>query len=69
MCVGAILHARVARAVFGAPDRKTGAAGSVVDLFANERPNHHAIVTGGLLEDECAGLLRQFFVVKRQRTP
>jgi len=69
MCVGAILHARVARVVFGAPDPKTGAAGSVVDLFANERLNHHAIVTGGLLEGECAGQLRRFFAVKRQRTP
>jgi tRNA(adenine34) deaminase len=69
MCVGAILHARVARVVFGATDPKTGAAGSILDLFANQRLNHHATVTGGLLEDECAGLLRQFFAGKRQRTP
>jgi tRNA(adenine34) deaminase len=69
MCVGAILHARVARVVFGAADPKTGAAGSVIDLFANERLNHHAAVQGGVLEEECAGLLRRFFAAKRERTP
>jgi tRNA(adenine34) deaminase len=67
MCVGAILHARVARVVFGAPDPKTGAAGSVVDLFASERLNHHASVTGGILAEDCAALLRQFFAQRRER--
>jgi tRNA(adenine34) deaminase len=67
MCVGAILHARVGRVVFGAPDPKTGAAGSVVDLFANERLNHHTSVTGGVLAEECGALLREFFAGKRQR--
>jgi tRNA(adenine34) deaminase len=67
MCVGAILHARVARVVYGAPDPKTGAAGSVVDLFAEPRLNHHAQVTGGVLGEECGALLRQFFAGRRGR--
>jgi tRNA(adenine34) deaminase len=69
MCVGAIFHARVQRVVFGAADPKTGAAGSVVDLFAAERLNHHATVTGGVLADECRALLRRFFADKRRREP
>lgn len=68
MCVGAILHARVARVVFGAPDPKTGAAGSVIDLFALERLNHHAQVNGGVLAQECGALLRAFFREKREKT-
>ncbi len=65
MCVGAMLHARVARVVFGARDPKTGAAGSVVDLFAEPRLNHHATVAGGVRADECAALLRGFFAARR----
>ncbi len=65
MCVGAMFHARIARLVFGAPDPKTGAAGSVVNLFAEPRLNHHATVDGGLLADECGALLREFFAAKR----
>ena len=65
MCVGAIFHARVRRVVFGARDPKTGAAGSVVDLFAEGKLNHHATVEGGLLADECGELLRHFFAAKR----
>jgi tRNA(adenine34) deaminase len=65
MCVGAIFHARVRRVVFGAKDPKTGAAGSVVDLFADERLNHHAAVEGELLADECGELLRRFFASRR----
>ena len=66
MCAGAIMHARVARVVFGARDPKTGACGSVVDAFANPQLNHHATVLGGALESECAAALRSFFAERRR---
>ncbi|MEJ6023258.1 tRNA adenosine(34) deaminase TadA [Ramlibacter sp. PS4R-6] len=65
MCVGAMLHARVGRVVFGAPDPKTGAAGSVVDLFARRELNHHTTVEGGVMQEECAALLGDFFRSRR----
>ena len=65
MCVGAMFHARIARVVFGASDPKTGACGSVVDLFAETRLNHHAQVQGGVLAEECGALLREFFAARR----
>ena len=65
MCVGAIMHARITRVFFGAMDAKTGACGSVVDLFAERRLNHHATVCGGLLASESAALLREFFAKRR----
>ncbi len=68
MCSGAIMHARIARVVFGAPDPKTGAAGSVVDLYADERLNHHADVIGGVRAAECGALLSEFFAARRART-
>ena len=68
MCVGAIFHARVEKVYFGAADPKTGVAGSVFDLFADLRLNHHATVTGGLLADECAALLSAFFAARRAKT-
>ncbi|GAB4166589.1 MAG: hypothetical protein Fur0039_03600 [Rhodocyclaceae bacterium] len=68
MCSGAIQHARIARLVFGASDPKTGACGSVVDLFSVARLNHHASVTGGVLAEESAALLGAFFAARRART-
>ncbi|MBL8480712.1 MAG: tRNA adenosine(34) deaminase TadA [Rhodocyclaceae bacterium] len=68
MCAGAIMHARIARVVFGAPDPKTGACGSVLDLFAQTRLNHHATVQGGVLADDSAQLLRSFFAARRARS-
>lgn len=68
MCCGAIFHARIARVVFGARDPKTGAAGSVIDLYADERLNHHAVVEGGVLAEECGSLLSAFFAARRNRT-
>lgn len=65
MCAGAIMHARVGRVVFGARDPKTGVAGSVVDLFAEARLNHHARVQGGVLAEECGALLSSFFAGRR----
>jgi tRNA(adenine34) deaminase len=69
MCAGAIMHARIARLVFGAADPKTGACGSVVDLFAEPRLNHHTEVTRGVAADRSAALLTRFFAARRARTP
>jgi tRNA(adenine34) deaminase len=66
MCAGAIMHARIRRLVFGAPDPKTGACGSVVDLFAEPRLNHHTTVTCGVAAEACAALLSDFFASRRQ---
>lgn len=66
MCAGAIMHARLRRLVFGAHDPKTGACGSVVDLFAEPRLNHHTTVTGGVAAEACAALLSDFFASRRQ---
>ena len=67
MCVGAMLHARVARVVYGAPDPKTGACGSVINLVGEAKLNHHATVEGGVLAEESAELLRTFFAARRSR--
>ncbi len=66
MCAGAIQHARIARVVYGAADPKTGACGSVVDLFAADRLNHHATVEGGVLAALCGERLSRFFARRRR---
>ncbi|HET9699793.1 MAG TPA: tRNA adenosine(34) deaminase TadA [Burkholderiales bacterium] len=66
MCAGAMMHARIARVVYGAPDPKTGACGSVVDLFGDPRLNFHAEVKGGVLAQECGEMLKEFFLAKRR---
>ncbi len=65
MCAGAMLHARISRVVYGTPDPKTGACGSVLDLFADQRLNHHADVKGGVLVEECGAMLSDFFARRR----
>jgi tRNA(adenine34) deaminase len=65
MCVGAMIHARLARVVFGARDPKTGACGSVVDLPAVATLNHHATFEGGVLAEDCGAVLRRFFAERR----
>ena len=65
MCSGAIQHARIARLVYGASDPKTGACGSVVNLMAETRLNHHTEITGGVLAEACGALLSAFFKARR----
>ena len=65
MCAGAMLHARVDRIVYGAADPKTGAAGSVLDVFSSKQINHQTVVEGGVMAQECGQLLRDFFKERR----
>ncbi len=65
MCAGAIMHARLARLIYGAADPKTGACGSVVNLFEEKRLNHHTAVTAGVLAETCGDILKLFFAGKR----
>lgn len=65
MCAGAILHARIARLVYGAREYKTGAHGSVMDVFAESRLNHHCEVHGEVLAESCAELISGFFASRR----
>jgi tRNA(adenine34) deaminase len=65
MCAGAMIHARIARLVFGTPDPKAGSAGSIYNVLTDPRLNHHVEVVSGIREDECAALLRRFFARRR----
>jgi len=69
MCVGALVHARVARIVYGAADPKSGACGSAFDLASSAKVNHRIEVLGGVLAEESAALLRRFFAVRRGSSP
>jgi len=69
MCAGAIVLARIPAIVYGAPDPKAGAAGSVLDILAEPALNHRPQVTGGVMEEECAALLREFFATRRASRP
>jgi tRNA(adenine34) deaminase len=66
MCAGAILHARIARLVYGAPDPKAGACGSVLSVMNHPQLNHKVEVVSGLLAEECGALLTNFFRARRQ---
>jgi len=65
MCAGALVLARIDRLVYGCVDPKTGACGSLYNIVQDERLNHHVAITSGVLEDQCSGLLRDFFLRKR----
>ncbi len=65
MCAGAIMHARISRLIYGAADPKTGACGSVINLFAEARLNHHTVVSSDVLTEACGEILRKFFAAKR----
>ena len=67
MCVGAIQHARIDKIIYGAPDPKTGACGSMIDLISIKEINHHAEALGGILEKECSQILKDFFLSKRKK--
>lgn len=67
MCCGAIQHARIAHLVYGASDPKTGACGSVINLMAEPRLNHHTTISGGLMAEQCGSLLSRFFANRRGR--
>ena len=69
MCAGAMIHARVARVVYGTPDLRAGAAGTVIDVLGSAAANHRVNVTGGVLADECRDLLQAFFRTRRGGRP
>ena len=65
MCAGAMVHARIARVIYGARDPRAGAAGSVYDILPTDKLNHRVEVSGGIMEADCANILRQFFASRR----
>lgn len=68
MCLGALMHARIGRVVYGAPDPKTGACGSVLGVHEVAQLNHHTVVRGGLMAEPCGQLLRDFFRSRRAKS-
>ena len=66
MCSGAMFHARIKEVIYGAPDPKTGVAGSVMNLYENRQLNHHTAVRGGVMAQECGALLQDFFAQRRK---
>ena len=69
MCAGALIHVRIRRLVFGCADPRSGAAGSVMNLLQNPAFNHHCEITSGILQNECAAILQDFFRKKRALNP
>lgn len=67
MCAGAIIHARIERVVYGAPDPRTGSAGSATDVFSGDYHNHRVQVEGGILREECGQILKDFFRERRKK--
>ena len=67
MCSGAVQHARIAKLVYGASDPKTGACGSVIDLMSEPKLNHHTVVVGGIMAEECGAILTEFFKQRRSK--
>lgn len=67
MCAGAIIHARVERVVYGAPDPRTGSAGSATNVFSGDYHNHRVQVEGGILRDDCGQILKDFFRERRKK--
>ena len=67
MCSGAIQHVRIAKLVYGASDPKTGACGSVIDLMSEPKLNHHTVVVGGIMAEECGAILTEFFKQRRSK--
>jgi len=67
MCAGAIMHARIERLFYGASDPKTGACGSIINLFQEKRLNHHTEVIGGILAEKCGSVLSDFFAERRRQ--
>jgi len=68
MCAGAMIHARIGRVVFGAPDPRTGTAGSAIDLFSQDYHNHQIDIEGGLMHEECGQILKTFFRERRKKS-
>ncbi len=69
MCSGAIQHARIAKVIYGASDPKTGACGSVINLMAEPKLNHHTEISGGILAERCGAVLSKFFAARRKIKP